>query len=163
METNIVQITTTSNRTPADRALDWLLAQNLEPGDVVALEDLDCAMGLPDPNALIGKAEVTRWALTRLPLFQQTVERFEGETGEILLSVGRGRLIVVAHEDVAQALFEPAYAQVLKIFARAGARLANALRDDVSSDELTRRNRATEKMSNMSAFMMREKRRRISD
>lgn len=163
MDNSAIQLPNEENRSPADFALDWLLNQNLQPGDIVILEDLDRAMGLVDPETLSGRKDVTRWALTRLPIFQQTVDRFEAETGEILLSIGRGRLVVVDHDEVAQSLFEPAYAQVLKILARALGRIAQATTNDISREELMRRNQATDKITNIRSFMKRERRRRISD
>ena len=104
MDNEVITLPEGDNRKPAEIALEWLMSQNLKPGDVVVLEDLDRAMCLVDPNSLQGRKAMTKWALNRLAIFQQVVDRFEEQTGEILLSVGRGRLVVVHHEEVAQRL-----------------------------------------------------------
>lgn len=163
MDKEVVVVPEGDNRKPAEIALSWLMAQNLKPGDVVILEDLDRAMCLVDPNALQGRKAMTKWALNRLAIFQQVLDRFEEQTGEILLSVGRGRLVVAHHEEVAQQLFEPAYAQILRIFTRTAARINQATKEGISPDEHARRNAATSKISDMRSFMMRRQRKRLSD
>lgn len=152
------------NRKPEDIALEWLLSQELKPGDTIRLADLDKAMCLIDPETLPpGRKAMTRWSLSRLPVYQKVLEEFEEQTGEILIPSGKGLLVVCDHELVAENVYEPAYYQVLKVLYKAMRRLKIAQKDDISAEELKRRNDAIHKASNIYSFARRYRRKSLSD
>ncbi len=149
------------NRRPADIALGWLLGLNLKPGDVIASVDLDKAMCLPDPNGFQGYA-YQKWALMRMSVLFEVRDRFETLTGEVLEADGRGRFIVLNHEEVADALWHSAYARILRFLTKTKRRLNRASKTDVSHAELTRRNDAVSKAASIHSFMRREQRKSLS-
>ena len=162
MTNDLFNVPEGDNRSPVDIALEWLMALNPKPGDVIELATIQKAMGLVDMTT-VPHEHLNKWDFARFAVLEQVRDRFEEETGEVLMTNYRGAWRVVPHEEVAASVYVPAYKKALRLLHEAAVRIAQATTEDISSDEHSRRNQATSKIANIRSFMTRETRKRLAD
>lgn len=152
------------NRKPHQIALEWLLEQKLQPGDIISSRDIDLALCLVDPNKLpSGRKPQQKWTLARLAEWIRLRDAYEEATGEILVPSGAGSLLVCPHNEVAETLMDDFFATLMRLFKKTSQRLSKATRRGISNEELARRNYAEEKIAQIRWFATKERRHRLSD
>lgn len=152
------------NRTPHEIALDWLISQNLKPGDVILAADVETAMGLVNPNTLArGRKHQRAWDLARLSVLYPLLQSYQTQTGAVLKTV-RGMGWKVCHpNEVGDFITSRLYGDMYDGMRKALTLLKHASKDDASNEELQKRNDAVSKISSLRSFMTRERRKRLTD
>lgn len=151
------------DREPHEVALEWLIAQNLKPGDEVLQTDITRALGMVDPATLKDHRSMRRWDFARFPEVLAMIDEFEKRTGLVLETTGRGSYRVVHPEEVAERVGDKAQQTMVLAAKRASARISRAGRDGVSAEELARRSTRTQYFNNVRVFMSRERRKSLAD
>lgn len=156
-------IPTNDVRKPWQRALEWLVRQNLQPGDTIWQTDITFALGMCDPDSLPNRAAMRKWEVARIPEVESLVEAFETETGLILMATHRGSYMVLHPEEVSTEVLAQMLRRVKRAMDVCSGKITRAATSGVSQPEMERRNRALEYVANVKAFMSRERRKSLSD
>lgn len=151
------------DRRPWEAAVDWLLEQNLKPGDEIHQASLSTALGMIDPETLNSRSAWRQWELRRLPEAEQAIEKFEAKSGLTLIPTHKGSYLVLDVEEVGRTLF-PIYERRVKAAMRwITGKLKRATVEGVSAAERQRRNSILDHVSNARSWMGRERRKSLDD
>lgn len=148
---------------PHEIAVEWLVSQDLQPGDEILQDDITHALGMIDPDELQGRELLKRWELARFPELALLIELFEERTGLILLTTHRGSYRVLEREDVSQALLGIMMRRIRRAIEICTGKLSRASKDGVSPIELQNRSKLSEFANNVKHFVSREKRATLND
>ncbi len=151
------------DRRPHEVALEWLLAENLKPGDEIMNAAITDALGMCNPDDLGSKALHARWDLARMREDIALVEKFEERTGLTLLATRRGYYRVPFPEELSGELLDILIREMNRALRRCLGKLGRAKIDGISHEERERRSRLSEYANNVREFMNRKRRKSITD
>lgn len=161
---DIFEIPDGENRKPHQIALDWLLEQDICPGDIIKGINIDRALCLVDPNKLPrGRQPQQKWALARLAEWVRLRDEFEAATGEVIIPAGDGNWLVCQRDEVAETLADEMFSTLFRLLRKTSIRIGRARKDGISPMELERRNRAIDKIAAIRSFTSREIRKSLSE
>lgn len=151
------------DREPHEVALEWLIAQNLKPGDEVLQTDITRALCMVDAENLTDVRSFDRWRLARVPQVAAMLDEFEKRTGLVLEATGRGSYRVLYPEEVADTIGEKARRGMVALAKGSASRIGRANKEGISAAELARRSAEAQYLNNVRTFMIRERRPSLSD